>query len=57
MSLNYTQACALRYNLLNRHAFADYHSLPSADAARDDRALGIAEGGAGEGEDEPRIRA
>jgi hypothetical protein len=33
MSLNYTQACALRYNLLNRHAFADYHSLPSADAA------------------------
>ena len=35
MSLNYTQACSLRDSLLSRRAFADYHSLPSADAAVD----------------------
>lgn len=35
MPINYTQACALRDSLLGRHAFADYHSLPSADAAVD----------------------
>ena len=33
MTLNYTQACSLRDSLLSRHAFADYHSVPSADAA------------------------
>jgi len=35
MTINYTQACSLRDSMLGRHAFADYHSVPSVDAAVD----------------------
>lgn len=33
MPITYTQACSLRDSMLGRYAFADYHSVPSADAA------------------------
>jgi hypothetical protein len=35
VTLDYTQACSLRDSLLGRHVFADYHSVPSVDAAVD----------------------